>query len=167
MWLFAILVAVPIIEIALFIQVGGAIGMWPTLAIVILTALAGTILLRAQGTATLQKLQNSVADGQNPMTPIAHGALILIAGVLLLTPGFFTDAFGLSLMIPPLRTAFIKAGAARLAGKTTVAFTQGDGGGPSAHTPPPQGDIVDGEYSVDEPDTNGPRGNSGWTRSER
>ena len=86
---FAILVAVPIIEIALFIQVGGAIGMWPTLAIVVLTALAGTILLRSQGLATLNTLQNSVASGQNPMEPIAHGALILIAGVLLLTPGFF------------------------------------------------------------------------------
>jgi len=94
MWLFALFVGVPILEIALFIQVGGWLGLWPTLGIVILTALAGTLLLRTQGIQTLGRLQSSVSEGKNPMDPIAHGAMILIAAVLLLTPGFFTDITG-------------------------------------------------------------------------
>jgi len=102
MYLFLALVAVPIIEIALFIQVGGLIGMVPTLVIVVITALVGTILLRGQGVATLTNLQSAVARGSNPLNEIAHGAFILVAGVLLLTPGFFTDALGISFLIPPV-----------------------------------------------------------------
>src|SRR5210317_484928 len=103
MWLFVIFVVVPIVEIALFIEVGGFLGLWPTLAIVVLTALAGSALLRSQGFATLETLQNNLRTGGDPINPIAHGALILVAGVLLLTPGFFTDSVGLSLMIPQVR----------------------------------------------------------------
>ena len=120
MWLLIIFVAVPIIEIALFIQVGDAIGLWPTLATVIITAFIGTQLLRSQGLATLSNLQSSVGAGQNPMDHIAHGAMILIAGVVLLTPGFFTDAIGFALLTPPVRAALIKAGAARMAGHAHV-----------------------------------------------
>jgi len=114
MLLFLLLVAIPIIEIALFIQVGGAIGMWPTLAIVVATALAGTILLRGQGIATMNNLRSSLAQGQNPVDPIAHGAFILVAGVLLLTPGFFTDATGIAFLIPPVRRVLIRLVGARL-----------------------------------------------------
>ena len=160
MWLFALLVAVPIIEIALFVEVGGAIGLWPTLLIVVLTALAGTILLRSQGIATLNSLQQSVSTGQNPMQPIAHGALILVAGVLLLTPGFFTDFFGLSLMIPAVRSFFIRIGAARLASRTVV-FTQGQSENRQHATP--QDDVIDGEFTSEESADQSP-GNSGWTR---
>ena len=90
MWLLILFIAVPIIEIGLFIQVGGFIGFWPTIAIVILTALLGSTLLRSQGMTALGNLQSSVGAGENPMGHIAHGALILVAGVVLLTPGFFT-----------------------------------------------------------------------------
>ena len=92
-WLFLIFLGVPIIEIALFIKVGGAIGLLPTLAIVILTAIAGTALMRRQGLKALDQLRASLEQGGDPVGPIAHGALILVAGVLLLTPGFFTDAW--------------------------------------------------------------------------
>jgi len=161
MWLFALLIAVPIIEIALFIQVGGLIGLWPTLLIVVLTAIAGTMLLRQQGLATMQKLQDSVRNGQNPMDSIAHGALILVSGVLLLTPGFFTDAVGFLLLVPPVRIALIKAGADRLTART-VTF-----GHSAPHAPPRTDDdvVLDGDYSVldDEtpPDPNRPP--SGWS----
>ena len=165
MWLFAILVAIPIIEIALFVEIGGAIGLWATLAIVVATALAGTILLRSQGIATLNKLRQSVASGSNPMQPIAHGALILIAGVLLLTPGFFTDAFGLSLMIPPFRAALIRMGGARLAAKTVV-FNQANMGQAPEPEVHPSDEIIDGDFSAED-DPNASRGNSGWTRPER
>lgn len=162
MWLFALLVAVPIIEIALFIQVGGWIGTWPTLAIVVATALGGSMLLRSQGVQTLGRLQSSVASGENPMNPIAHGALILVAGVLLLTPGFFTDAVGLSLLIPPFRASLIRAGASRLTSRVFVA-TQGRH--PHQPNPAQDEDVVDADYVVvDEPDTTRPPGQSGWTK---
>ena len=95
MFMLIIFIAIPIIEIALFIQVGGAIGLYPTLAIVLLTAILGTTLLKSQGLSALGTLQNSLHLGQNPMKQIIHGAMILISGVFLLTPGFFTDAFGI------------------------------------------------------------------------
>ena len=114
MWLFLIFVGVPILEIARFIQVGDVIGLWPTLAIVILTALAGTVLMRLQGLHALSRLKQSLATGGDPVGPIAHGALILVAGVLLLTPGFFTDAVGLSLLVPPVRETLIRWGASRV-----------------------------------------------------
>lgn len=108
MWLFLLLVMVPIIEIALFIEVGGWIGLWPTLAIVVATALAGTLLLRAQGFRALADLQNRLDTGRDPTGTLAHGALILVAGVVLLTPGFFTDAIGFALLIPPVRSAVLR-----------------------------------------------------------
>lgn len=159
MWLFALFVAVPILEIALFIQVGGFIGLWATLAIVILTAVAGSLLLRLQGVQTLGRLQNSLSDGRNPMDPIAHGAIMLVSAVLLLTPGFFTDAVGLTLLIPPVRSWLIKSGAERMAAKSFV-FTQGQ----TAQPEPTSNDTVEGEYVIldDEDDTKEPT-QSGWT----
>ncbi|MEM9735964.1 MAG: FxsA family protein, partial [Pseudomonadota bacterium] len=119
MWIFLALVAVPIIEIALFIEVGGWLGLWPTIAIVILTAFLGTVLLRAQGFAALAELQARLQAGQDPSGTLAHGALILAAGIVLLTPGFFTDAIGFALLIPPVRTGVI----AWLAKRVTVHAT--------------------------------------------
>lgn len=108
MLIFLLLVAVPIIEIALFIEVGGWLGLWPTIGIVVATALAGAALLRAQGMAALGELQRRVDQGGDPSGPLAHGALILVAGVVLLTPGFFTDAVGFLLLVPPVRAAVIR-----------------------------------------------------------
>ena len=96
-------IAVPLIEIGLFIQVGSAIGLWPTLLIVLLTAVAGTWLVRSQGLQTIQNLQGSFQNMRNPTEPLVHGAMILLAGALLLTPGFFTDAIGFILLFPPFR----------------------------------------------------------------
>lgn len=161
MWLFLLLVAVPIIEIGLFIQVGGFIGLWPTLGIVVLTALAGTIMMRAQGVSTLQKLQSNIETGQNPTDPIANGAFILIAGLLLLTPGFFTDSIGLALLIPPIRQRLIKAVASRIKAGITSHTSEFSGNMYSAS------DItIDGEYEVENDNKNGPPGNSGWTRPD-
>ena len=96
-------IAVPLIEIGLFIQVGDAIGLWPTLLVVLLTAIAGTALVRSQGAQVLSALQGSFQAMKDPTEPLAHGAMILFAGALLLTPGFFTDAFGFLLLFPPFR----------------------------------------------------------------
>ncbi len=105
MWLFLAFVGIPLIEIALFIQIGGAIGLAPTLIIVILTAVLGTFLVRNQGRIALGNLQRSFSELNDPTEPLAHGAMILISGALLLTPGFFTDAIGFSLLLPPVREA--------------------------------------------------------------
>lgn len=170
MWIFLLLVAVPIIEIGLFIQVGGWLGLWPTLAIVILTAAIGTVLLRAQGLAALGELQRRLAAGEDPSTTLAHGAMILVAGVLLLTPGFFTDGVGFALLMPPVRAAGIRA-AVRFARSRMTQVHMGvhmGGGGPRG----PEGagpGTVDGEYEVADPEDGGPGegarpGGGGWTR---
>jgi UPF0716 protein FxsA len=178
MWLFALLVGVPILEIALFIEVGGWLGLWPTLAIVILTALAGTALLRRQGRGTLVELQRSLDRGGDPVGPIAHGAMILVAGVVLLTPGFFTDAVGFALLVPPVRAALIRWGAARLAAGISSGRVHVVSAGPGPRRPPPggpgprpgaPGDVIEGEFEPvdeDEADEGRPprQGGSGWTR---
>lgn len=96
-------VITPIVEIAVFIQIGGEIGLWPTLAIVVITAMAGTALLRAQGLATFAVAQESLARGEFPVRQVFDGACLLVAGALLLTPGFVTDGIGLALFLPPVR----------------------------------------------------------------
>ena len=109
MWLLIAFIAVPIIEITLFIQIGGFLGLFPTLAIVVLTAIAGTYLVRTQGLAVLSQLQSRFREMNDPSEPIAHGAMILFSGALLLTPGFFTDFIGFLLLIPNVRaTVFQK-----------------------------------------------------------
>lgn len=108
MWLFVAFVAVPLIEIALFIQVGGWLTLWPTLAIVVATAVVGTWLVRAQGVRVMRDVQRAVDELGDPLAPLAHGALILLAGALLLTPGFLTDAVGLALLVPGIRSAVLR-----------------------------------------------------------
>jgi UPF0716 protein FxsA len=176
MWLFFLFVAVPIIEIALFIQVGGAIGLWPTLAIVVATALAGTVLMRWQGVEALRRLQAALERGGDPSGPLVHGALILVAGVLLLTPGFFTDAVGLSLLVPPVRAALIAFAGRHILSRGVVVtgarFSAGPRpGGPGGRGPEGPG-TIEGEFEVldddapEGPDRGGDRrrGDSGWTR---
>ena len=160
MWLLILFIAVPIIEIGLFIQVGGFIGFWPTIAIVILTALLGSTLLRSQGMTALGNLQSSVGAGENPMGHIAHGALILVAGVVLLTPGFFTDAIGLALLIPPVRTLLITAVKARMTGNIHVS---GFDNSPPRDT---GGDFVDADFTVIDEAGKTP-GTSGWTKGDK
>ncbi|MEL6169506.1 MAG: FxsA family protein [Pseudomonadota bacterium] len=103
MRLFLLFLAVPLIEIALFVQIGGAIGLLATLGIVVLTAVVGSIVVRKQGIATLGKFQTAMNGLSDPTAPLVHGAMILFAGALLLTPGFFTDFVGGALLVPPVR----------------------------------------------------------------
>lgn len=161
MWIILILVAVPIIEIALFIELGGWVGLWPTIALVIITAILGGILLRMQGFAAMQKLQSSVAEGGDPRGPLAHGVMILMAGLLMLTPGFFTDAVGFALLLPPVRSALIAWIGPKLAARAIHM-----GPGMQGRQPPRPDQPIDADY-VDldvEDDPNRPRGNSGWSR---
>ena len=160
MWLFAIFVAVPIIEIALFIQVGGWLGLWPTLAIVVLTAMLGTFLVRRQGLAEIRRLQQSLDRLSDPTRPLAHGAMILASGLLLLTPGFFTDAMGFALLVPGVRDAVMRAVRSRI---SVQSFSVGAGASrPPGQPPAPEDDVIEGEW-VEAPRRPGP---SGWQRRD-
>ncbi|MBC6407963.1 MAG: FxsA family protein [Rhodobacteraceae bacterium] len=108
MRIFAVFLLVPLVEIALFVQVGGSLGLWPVLVVVGVTALLGAWLVRIQGARALRELRAALANLENPAPALAHGAMILVAGALLLTPGFFTDAVGFALLIPALRAAVFR-----------------------------------------------------------
>ena len=156
MWIFLALASIPIIEIALFIKVGGLIGVWPTIALVILTAIIGGALLRAQGFAAMTRLQASLAEGGDPRGPLAHGATILLAGLLMLTPGFFTDIIGFLLLLPPVRAALIARAGPALAARTV--FTASTGGSARSGRWPRSGSgsgPIDAEYKdltdIDDP----------------
>jgi UPF0716 protein FxsA len=105
---FLIFVATPILEIVLFIEIGGLIGVGPTILVVIVTALVGSILLRLQGSAVIQRTQMALRAGELPVDPVIDGISLLVAGALLLTPGFFTDAVGFLLFVPPFRRALAR-----------------------------------------------------------
>lgn len=98
-------VVVPIVEIALFITLGERIGFWPTLAIVVATAFVGAALVSRQGRGALASVQGEFARGRFPGRELAHAGMILVAGALLVTPGFLTDAIGFSLLVPAVREA--------------------------------------------------------------
>ncbi len=131
MYLFLALVGVPLIEIALFIEVGGVIGLWPTILIVILTAIVGTSMLRSQGIAAVRQLQTELERGGDPSPLIVHGAMLLFAGALLLTPGFLTDAVGFTLLVPQARAAIIAWAKPRVAHRIVrTTMRRGAGQGP-------------------------------------
>ena len=99
------ILALPIIEIAVFVIVGSKIGVLWTIALVILSGVAGSLLLRVQGFGVLNRIRTELDAGRDPGRELAHGAMIMLAAVLLLIPGFVTDAIGLLLFIPPVRNA--------------------------------------------------------------
>lgn len=90
----------PLIEIALFVVVGQAIGLWPTLLGVVLTGLIGALVLRWQGVATLRELQTRIQRGEMPARQMGDAMLVGLGGFLLLLPGYFTDLIGLLLLLP-------------------------------------------------------------------
>ncbi len=159
MWLFVLFVTIPIVEIGLFIQVGGWIGLWPTLGIVILTAIIGTWMMRQQGLRALDDLRRSLNEVRDPTEPLAHGAMILFSGALLLTPGFFTDAVGLSLLLPPVRMAVFSYLRSRIRIQSFTVRSHAAGGQNQDRDT-----ITDVEYEEVDPDEPVKRGDSGWTR---
>ncbi|NRG16774.1 FxsA family protein [Rhizobiales bacterium] len=100
-----VLIGVPLLEIFVLIEVGSEIGAIPTIGLTVLTALAGTLMLRVQGLSLLTRMRSEIDAGRVPGDDIIHGAFIVIAAILLLIPGFVTDTLGLLLFIPPVRTA--------------------------------------------------------------
>lgn len=167
MWFPILFVLWPIVEIALFIQIGGEIGIAATILWVLLSAVLGVWVMRRQGAAAMVDLQRAVEEFRDPGQPIAHGALIMLGGGLLVLPGFFTDALGILLLIPPLRRLLLRSLGRRVR-VTSSGFGTGRHG-----TPRGRATVIDAEYVVmeeDEPDEpppslpRGPRRPSGWTQ---
>ena len=99
---------VPLVELALLIKLGDAIGLWPTITIVIATGVLGAALARSQGTRTVGAIRAQLAEGRAPTEGLINGLLILVGGVVLLTPGLLTDILGFSLLVPFTRDMFRK-----------------------------------------------------------
>lgn len=137
------LLAIPLLEIGVFILVGSQIGVFPTLAMVVVTAIIGSILLRVQGFGLMTRMRGELDGGRVPGRDLVHGVMILVAGILLLTPGFVTDTLGFLLFVPPIRDAIWQFAKSRI---QVVNMTQGRG----PRRPPNDPDVIDlseSEYS--------------------
>ena len=142
-FLLAAFIAVPVIEIILFIEVGGWIGLWPTIAIVVGTAFAGTSLLRIQGLAVLQRAQDSASRNELPVQEVFDGLCLLFAGALLLTPGFLTDALGFTLLVPLFRKVAGETIWRWLSQRGHINFTSF---GSASHDSGVPGPVIDGDF---------------------
>ena len=147
---FLILIAfvlVPIIEIAVFIEVGSQIGLLPTIGTVVLTAVIGTGLLRQQGLSVLFQIQENLQANIIPVRELFDGICLVIAGVLLLTPGFVTDAIGFLLFVAPLRRSLGNHVGQQFIQKANVRFhQQGSNSHPDMQSSPSAGPVIDGEF---------------------
>jgi UPF0716 protein FxsA len=143
-WLLLLFFTVPLVEIYVLIEVGGVIGAWPTIALVVLTAVIGAALIRAQGLATISRVQQELERGELPAVSIIEGALLLVAGALLLTPGFVTDTIGFLILVPPLRRRAVEAFVAR---RLVVTGGRDGTGGPR---------VIEGEFRREDDEPPGP-----------
>ena len=136
---------VPIIEITLLIKVGSAIGLGTTILVVIFTAVLGAYLVKQQGFATLHEVQKEMNEGRMPAMQMAEGIALLLAGAVLLTPGFMTDAFGFALLTPPIRKGLINWFVSR--GNFSAQTVYGGTNPQSNQTSNNNGSVIEGEYT--------------------
>lgn len=146
MWLLVAILGLPMVEIALFVVIGGEIGLWATLGWVVLSAVLGVFVMRLSVARQAVALRGGLKGLRDPAQMAAGGMLSLLGGALLILPGFFTDGVGILLLLPPvqmlLTRRLLKSGAVFRAGQ------------------PQDDDIIEGEFT-EEPPKSGP---SGWTR---
>ncbi|WP_217525582.1 FxsA family protein [Vibrio metschnikovii] len=147
--LLCLFIALPIIEIAVLIQLGGFLGLWPTLGLILFTALVGAILVRSQGVLTFLSVQQRLQRGEVPAQQIIEGMLLAVAGVLLLTPGFITDGIGMLVLfpIPRARLAYYLMGYLVV---NTMSGPDSFSHQSSQSRPNAEGETFDGEYEYKE-----------------
>jgi UPF0716 protein FxsA len=161
-----IFIVVPLIELYVIIQVGQAIGLIPTLVLLLLDALLGSMLLRHQGRAAWIQFNRALAENRLPHKEVFDGILVIMGGALLLTPGFVTDIFGLILLIPPTR-AIVRGITSRIVrrrmamGATVWSMGRGQRGqrqrpapggpGPGPESSPPRDSAFDDLFDWEEP----------------
>ncbi len=126
--IFILFVAVPIVEIWVLIEVGSRFGALYTILLVILTAVIGSVMLRTQGLSILSRVRSQLASNRLPAAELLEGAFLLVGGVLLLTPGFVTDAVGFLCLLPITRRIVVRAMIARFSvrGYTSQPWSSGD-----------------------------------------
>ena len=159
-----VFILVPIAELYVIIKVGGAIGVFPTLALLVADAVLGSMLLRQQGRAAWVRFNRALAENRVPHKEIIDGVLVIMGGALLLTPGFITDIFGLIFLIPPTR-ALVRRIAARTVlrrmalggaagwafGRATRSRRRPAPGPPPPGGPPPRGPAPEEGFSWEQP----------------
>jgi UPF0716 protein FxsA len=165
MWLLVVLIGWPLVEIALFVTLGGAIGLWPTLGIVLGSGFLGVAILRGRGLHSFDQLRRGFS--LNPHQPLAEGLMTKFAALLLILPGFLTDLLGIALLIPPVQRFVIhrigvevRAAGVNMAARMAAAQMTG-------HPTPAQsqpGDVVEGDFEELEDGKRPTHPPSGWTR---
>ena len=151
--------ALPLLEIAGFVVVGRQIGALATVGLVLASAIAGAMLLRHQGFSVMTRIRAEMEAGRDPSRQLAHGAMIVLAAVLLIIPGFISDIFGLLLFLPPVRDLAWRA----LKGRVVLA-TNFSTGGFRGRQRDKTIDLDDGDYSRSDDYARGPDPNSPWRR---
>lgn len=159
--LLILFIGIPLIELVLFYRIGSLIGLGPTVATVILTGFLGAALTRRQGLQVLAKYQKALAEGRMPHAEVIEGLMILVAGAVLLTPGFLTDAIGFAMLIPPVRAVIRQFAGRYLKKRVNVSVAgmgvdigagSGVGNDPTAaprSKPPIDGPVIDVEAEVE------------------
>ena len=141
--IFLFFLVVPFVEIYLLLQIGGLVGVMPTVLLVVFTAVLGAWLLRKRGFATFQRFQASLAQGEIPAYEMIEGPILLVGGALLLTPGFFTDALGFACLIPQARRRVARY---VIENKLINAQT----GSPFQQTKTKPGNVIEGEFEKED-----------------
>jgi UPF0716 protein FxsA len=158
--LILIFIVLPIAELYVIIKVGEAIGVLPTIALLILDSFLGAALLRSQGRAAWRRFNEALAAGRVPAREVFDGAMIILGGAFLLTPGFITDVIGALLLIPPTRALFRRSvsGMAKRRVPLTVRTVRfGYGQSPPGRRPPTQYDMEGSAREIDDPEGELPR----------
>lgn len=168
-WIRLALIALPLVEIALFVEIGSRIGAWATIGLVLLAAVAGVLLLRGGGMLALAQVRAALREGRDPGAGMLRGGLVLLAALLLIVPGFFSDAVALVLLLPPVQRLVAR----RLRGDREDHAGTGGGfrGGSRPGGRPAHDMVIEGEFTELGPEEpgdgrDGRRPPSGWTRHD-
>ncbi|MEP6953509.1 MAG: FxsA family protein [Solirubrobacteraceae bacterium] len=131
--LLVLFIVIPIVEIFAIVTVGQAIGVWWTIALLIVDSILGAMLMRSQGRAAWRRFNEGIAEGRAPAREVLDGVLVIFGGALLLTPGFVTDVLGALFLIPPTRAVLRRVLVRRFAARMIVSAPPRFGARPPAH----------------------------------
>ena len=147
------LIALPMLELALLIKTGQVIGFWATLGLVVAAAVLGAAIMSRQGISVARRTREAIAQGRPPVGPVLDGAFLLLAGALLISPGFITDVMALALLVPPIRRKVARWCVRRLAERAHVQVEvheptadRGRRTGAAASEGQVDGPVIEGEF---------------------
>jgi UPF0716 protein FxsA len=147
-----VLIALPVLELALLIKTGQVVGFWATLAMIVGAGVLGAVIMSRQGMSVARKTREAIAQGKPPVGPVLDGAFLLLAGALLITPGFLTDVMALALLVPPIRRKVARWCVRRLVERAHVQIKVYEARGRGEPGPSPsggdrvEGKVIEGEF---------------------